>query len=217
MNSIKHVFGLLVASLIFIGCAAENGGGCQTENVDNGRLIRNDKELRPLYMPFEIVVQRNMLASGNNQSGLFHEATIREAIRWWNEKTKRRDLFRLRIVDNYNIDANGDLNPSWGQVYLRIEVATNINNEDIHDRGGVTFLKFNRITGVIYSAVMSINVILIKNPIHERNVLIHELGHILGLDDDPVGTNNKSAMRSKLVLTEDIILTEKDKELVLQL
>jgi hypothetical protein len=226
-TALKTFFSVYISKLLLLFvainlCCTNKDSGCNgIKNVeDKGRLIRYEKELRPLYMPFKIVVSREMLHDNivvvGNQRRIKLEI-LHEAIQWWHEKTGRRDLFSIEIIDSYRTNMHGDISPPHGQVYIRVEDATHIGSEDISDRGGIITLGFNKTTGMIYSAIMSINAVMLNNDLHQRNVLLHELGHVLGLSDDINVPSNKSVMRSKLVLDDSIILTKKDRILVLEL
>lgn len=230
-STLKIFVAVCLRSMLFLFVASNvscndadisSGSGCSAKppEQDNGRLIRHEKELRPLYMPFRVVISREIL--DDNTGAEYNKRRIKlsvlyDAVQWWHATTGRSDLFRIEIIDSYRTNVYGDPSPPHGQVYMRIEDATHVGSEDISDRGGITTLAYHTASGMIYCAVISINIIMLESKLHQRNVFIHELGHVLGLDDDANATRSKSIMRSKLILDRNVLLTEKDRRLILEL
>lgn len=129
---------------------------------------------------------------------------LEEAVTWWNG-------LELSHGFDTSYDANllrtlevSDTRSKKGLFLMHVA-------SDQHRRGGCADVEYDRLTGEIWSGEAVLN----HDHVYDRATYVaaakHEMGHFLGLDDDPMpGIDLNSIMRSKLLVTGT--LSKRDRE-----
>jgi hypothetical protein len=122
-----------------------------------------------------------------------------EAIAWWNGQVGD-EVF-------YEPIPTPDVTVSVGFVPSDVDVET-MGGDQI----GVAYLDFSRVDGLIFGCEIVISSDIADDYETALEVTKHELGHCLGLADDPRSLDLNSIMSSPLVWRGEV--TEKDLEIV---
>jgi hypothetical protein len=129
---------------------------------------------------------------------------LEEAVSWWNGLelshgfTTSYDAQLLRTLEVSTTKAK--------KGFFLMHVAS-----DQHRRGGCAEVEYDKLTGEIWTGEAVLN----HDHVYDRATYVaaaeHEMGHFLGLDDDPMpGIDLNSIMRSKLLVTGT--LSKRDRE-----
>lgn len=168
--------------------------GCDGVTVgpeDRGRMERDGVELRPMVLPFEVIVS----------DAVEHPGAVTEGLDVWNAARSPLDAFEVR-VDQAAFDAAWPLAPEdrMGIVLVSEGFAgtpggMTDQGEMLDDPGGVAHLVWNP-DGEIVAADIIISSDVAYDRQTVRDVSAHEGGHVLGLDHDDSSLDLGSCMAS---------------------
>lgn len=167
------VAGVVTGLVIHFTRGPENNGVMERPGISAGQTVK--LKVGPTLILADTSVDRNVLAEG---------------VAWWN----LRQPHQLSYEFNQSLfDAESD-RPITSRRGITMFVA-----ELSQERGGLTDIHYDRRTGQIISAIITINKAHTYNRRTYKGSVIHEIGHILTLEDDPnPGIDLNSIMRLKL-------------------
>lgn len=153
------------------------------EDLDNGRSQLTDgTEMRPLVLPWFVTFETDSSALG---------PMLMQSFDWWNEQVGF-DVF----TDNSSIG------------FSEISVEANLMPENVAGE----FHDVTREDGMILSGSITISSDIMYDQDYAESALHHEMGHALGLADDPYSIDLNSVMSSPLI--EGGQLTDRDRSLL---
>lgn len=166
---------------------------CKIQTADRGVMLDGVHEVHPAHLPWEVRVSSEVPL-----------VEVRNAIRFWGQQTGRRDLFESPIVADIETDQFGDPKPVWGAILImHANMAEDATTAPYQVRGQWTLI----------ANVVSINQRLGADVY--QDVMRHELGHCLGLEDDDVSPDSRSIMQR--VLFRHGIVTPEDRHRIRRL
>lgn len=204
METRRYVFTLRTLLVTFLGLAVSVvlfGSDCENtrlEGLDNGRLEMSGYNVEPHHYPMRVIA----LTSVDDEAFGFDRDLIIQAVEWWNEQASRDGIQRnVFVVDDEAIPGTTGV----------IEVGVGYTGDSYED-GIPGIYEFYYDEEFIMYGVVTVSSDITYNDRTVIDVLRHELGHALGLDDDPDSIDLDSVMGSPLVY--DGGLTEGDFGLV---
>lgn len=196
---------MVIRILLFLSILVLMGSDCERDrlnNLDNGKLVRDGYELEPYLQPWKLVVDETV----DDPDFGFDRSQITEGIGWWNEQADRDGTDRTWFVEGDSTDV-----PDVAGVIL-IDVGYTGGTEDQPILGNHYFAYSE---GFILYATITISSDITYDEDTVLAVLKHEMGHAMGLADDPGPPETvdlNSVMGSPLVLDGE--LTDHDFELL---
>lgn len=186
--------------IVFLLALVSLGSACDPSYLDNGRLVRDGNELHAALLPWQVV----------GDSTLETEVApnvLGDAIEWWNGQGAGM-LFEPGVIDEDRFWElyEGAPEERFGFVLVSVEAITSDMgwnpDADEPDANGDAALHYCRETrpscdpgGIVWAEVRIDYEIAYHEPT-ALVTLIHELGHTLGLDDDPESIDLNSCMSS---------------------
>jgi len=127
-----------------------------------------------------------------------------EAIEWWTKRTTYNISWGREDQDVWD-HIGTDYPLLGGNFFVTVEAVP-----ESEKCGGITDLRYNLDTGLIYTGTIKINHAYAYDKQTYLKAMIHEIGHVLGLEDDPLpGIDLNSIMR--VTLNPTGVLTEEDR------
>lgn len=162
---------------------------CDPSYLDNGRLTRDGFELRPAVLPWLVVAE----------DSFEHATVVDDAIEWWNGQGVGV-LFEGGIDDaEFDALALAPIGSRYGVILASVESIPGggvewLDVDEENPNGDALVLDNGE--GAIVACDVRVDFEIAYHEPTERVTLIHELGHCLGLADDPESIDLDSCMSS---------------------
>lgn len=195
----RFVLSLVVAvSVVLLGSDCEDQ---RLTNLDNGLDTHNGYETEPYVLPWSVVVDSEVLDPDFG----FDRSQITEAVNWWNDNIDRDGTDRTWFTEEPVTGQDGVL-------HVTVGFTGGTEEEPV---GGLLEAAYSE--GFILYGTIIVSSDLSYDEDTVLAILKHEMGHAMGLADDPGPPETvdlNSIMGSPLVLDGE--LTDHDFELLVQ-
>lgn len=182
-GKINLIIGIVVAVLAIAGLAVGLYIHFTKGPPDNGLMVREGTDgevtLRPKELPLTVF----------GRDGITAEEIV-WASEWWNKRAGRK-LFRSGGVDYfYDVAYDGGKAGKTRHVFVSVGAAES-------KCGGIARPIFDKANGEIWYTEITINHEHAYHKSTRKATLLHEMGHALGLEDDPHSLDRGGIMDEK--------------------